>query len=372
MKVALVHDYLNQYGGAERVLETLSAIYPKAPIYTAFAVPGSPALSRFQNKEIIQSWAAKIPGFKTKLHSPLRFLTPQIWEHFNFDDFDLVISSAAWYITKGILTSPKTLHLCYCHTPPRYLYGYDTSRRQNRWHLKLYASLVNKGLREYDYLSAQRVDHFIANSQEVASRIKKFYGRDSTVIYPPVTLNPSSIIRHPSSNKEYFLTGGRLVHAKHFDLIIKAANQLKLPLKIYGDGPLRGELSALARDNVEFLGRVTDQELTGLYQQAAAFIALSTDEDFGITPVESMAQATPVLAYRGGGYLETVIDGQTGHFVNHLSVKAVVQGIKKIQTTRFHPQDLVKQAQKFSKDRFINQITHLVNQKYQAHLKNLN
>ena len=219
MRVALVHDYLSEFGGAERVLKSLSDMYPDAPIYTAFKVDGSKAMEHFKDKTVIESWAAKIPGFKTKLHSPLRFLAPLIWESFDFDDYDLVISSASWYITKGILTRPETTHICYCHTPPRYLYGYEwASQLKKYWFVRLYAAIINKPLRQYDFLAAQRVDHFVVNSKEVQGRVKKFYGRDSVVIHPPVNTKVSEVskVSKESTSRDYYLAGGRLVGGQEF------------------------------------------------------------------------------------------------------------------------------------------------------------
>ena len=188
MNVALVHDYLGEFGGAERVLMALSEMFPAAPIYTAFVRPG-PAYERFKHRDLRPSWAQKIPGFATKLHSPLRFLAPLIWESFDFRDYDLVISSCSWYITKGILTRPETVHIAYIHTPPRYLYGYPTSINwQKYWPLRVYARVVNHYLREYDFVAAQRPDILIANSENTRRRIQKFYRRDATVVYPPVEL----------------------------------------------------------------------------------------------------------------------------------------------------------------------------------------
>src|SRR3990167_8492495 len=190
MKVALVHDYLNEFGGAERVLEALCEIWPKAPIHTAFYKKGSPAYLRFKTRKIITTWAQNVPFFASRLHSPLRFLAPLIWGSFNFSQYDLVITSSSWYVTKGVVkrntTNDKreTLEICYCHTPPRYLYGYPTAKKQKGFLIKTYALLVNHFMRVYDFESAQKVDYFIANSKEVAARIKKFYRRDSTVIYP--------------------------------------------------------------------------------------------------------------------------------------------------------------------------------------------
>src|SRR5579863_6293240 len=192
VKVAIVHDYIKEYGGAERVLEALCEAYPDAPIYTAFYKKRSATYERFRHKKIIPSWAHYIPFFATKLHSPLRFLAPMIWRSFDFSSYDVVITSASWYVTKGVIKHKidnKPIEICYCHTPPRWLYGYKTSVEWQRfWPIKVYGMIVGHFMRIYDANAAQRVDYFIANSKEIQARIKKFYRRDATVIYPPVNL----------------------------------------------------------------------------------------------------------------------------------------------------------------------------------------
>src|SRR3989344_4713041 len=188
MKVALVHDFIKEYGGAERVLEALHEIWSEAPVYTAWCDLESlgPHKEKFKNWEIRVSWAKNLPFF-SKLLSPFRIFAPLFFESFNFDDYDLVISSSSPYFGKGIITKPKTVHISYCHTPPRFLYGYKTAMNwRKHWWGNVAGSLVNHYLRIYDFWSAQRVDYFIANSEEVARRIKKFYRRDSAVIYPPI------------------------------------------------------------------------------------------------------------------------------------------------------------------------------------------
>jgi glycosyltransferase involved in cell wall biosynthesis len=364
MKVALVHDYLNEFGGAERVLMALAQMYPKAPIYTAFYKVGSPAYEKFSDRDLRCSWAQRIPGFTTKLHSPLRFLAPLIWESFDLDEYDIVISSSSWYITKGVLTRPDTLHLSYIHTPPRYLYGYQTAIEwQKHTLVRMYAAIVNKSLREYDFLTAQRVDVLVANSKNVQARIGKFYRRESTVIYPPVDVEQLKEGNEERS-REYLLTGGRLTGGKNFEVVIKAALKANVDLKVFGEGRMREELVKLGQGRVEFVGEVDEDELRSLYVGAKAFIALASDEDFGITPVEAMAQGTPVLAYRGGGYMETVVEGKTGVFVDQLTVDGVVEGMRKIQNLRFKIYDLRKQAEKFSKERFVSEMREMVEQEY--------
>jgi len=376
LKIALVHDYLNEFGGAERVLLALSEMYPDAPIYTAFYKSGSKAHNRFKNKDIRVSWAHYIPGFSGKLHSPLRFLAPQIWGSFDFTDYDLIISSASWYITKGITVPSPATHICYCHTPPRYLYGYPTSIEwQKYWLVRQYAKVVNHKLRMYDFESAQKVDFFIANSKNVQKRIQKFYRRDSTVIYPPVDLPQIELAR----KGDYFLVISRIVGGKGLQLAIEAANSLKVPLKVVGASAGWSTeyqtIQKLAGKTVEFIGYVDDDQLARLYSGAKAFLALAQDEDFGITPVEAMGAGTPVVAYYGGGYKETVIDpdtakatGQaaTGIFFKDYNSGSLAKAMKKIDQLNIKEADCRAQAAKFSKDRFSSEFTAFVNQKMKS------
>lgn len=360
MNVALVHDYLNDFGGAERVLEVLAEMYPKAPIYTAFCRKDSTAYERFKHRDIRVSWAHHIPFFGWKLHSPFRFLAPAIWRSFDFSGYDLVISSSSWYMTKGIRVPKTTLHVSYIHTPPRYLYGYDTSINWRRhWPIRVYAGIVNKELRQFDYETAQTVDVLVANSQEVRERINKFWRRNAEVIYPPVKVSNYQL---PISKlkRDYLLTGGRLVGPKHFDLAILAANELKTPLKIFGSGPEEARLKALAGPTVEFLGKVNDQVLFELYAKAKAFIVLADDEDFGITPVEAQLAGTPVIAYRGGGYLETVVEGETGVFFDALTIDEVIKAVKESSNFQFSSFKIKQQARKFSKERFVKEFGALL------------
>lgn len=374
MKVALVHDYLNEFGGAERVLEVLSSMWPEAPIYTAFYLPGSLAHQRFVDRDIRPSWVQKVPGFKEKLHSPLRFLAPLIWESFNLDEYDVVISSASWYITKGILTLPDTLHLCYCHTPPRYLYGYPTSIEwRKHWLVRQYAKVVNPKMREYDFLAAQRVDEFIANSVNVQNRIKKFYRRDSRVIYPPVEINSKSEDRSLKNKEEYYLVISRLVGGKGLPLVVEAANRARVKVKIVGAAAgwssEHQKIKEIAGGTVEFLGYVEDVELVKLYAGAKAFLALAENEDFGITPVEAMMAGTPVIAYRGGGYVETIKEGLSGIFIDELTPEAVTKAMAKLEArySKFDAKKIRAHASQFSRDRFEREIRGFVEAKWKEH-----
>jgi len=370
MKIALVHDQLAEFGGAERVLFAMSEIWPEAPIYTAFVRPG-PALDRFKDRDIRVSWAHAIPDFATKLHSPLRFLAPAIWNTFDFSGYDVIIGSSSWYITKGFLNKgsstgsgrTKTVEICYCHTPPRWLYGYATARQQKA--AKLYGTIVGFFMRHYDYEAAQRVHYFLANSRETARRIQKFYRRESTVIYPPIEIpkgNPLPMRGVPS--QPYFLIVSRLAQPKNVELAIRVANREKYVLKIVGSGPDEGRLRGLAGPTVEFLGYLPDGELGPLYAGAEAFLALSPDEDFGMTPVEAMAMGTPVIAYRGGGYLETVVDGKTGIFFPKPTEQSLASAIRKFSKTRRNwVTECQNQAKTFSKERFKRELKAFVEEK---------
>lgn len=385
LKIALVHDYLSSYGGAEAVLSVFHEMYPEAPIYTIFSdvksvdsdrllVVGEKQNStnllneKFKDAKIIPSWFDKIP-FRKRLMSPLLWLIPLIWDSFDFSEYDLVISSASWAITKGF-ANDKTKEICYCHTPPRYLYGYDTSGPWKKYLLvRIYAAICSHFMRLYDFKRAQKVTQFVANSQEVAKRIKKFYKRESVVINPPVDVEKIKDQRSKTKTKpktlsndegKYFLTGGRLVTAKNFDLIIKACNELKIPLKIYGIGPEEITLKSIAGPTIEFLGNVSEEEKFSLMANCRAFIVAGRDEDFGITPVEAMAVGAPVIAYRGGGYVETVIEGKTGVFFDECNVESLMNVFKKIKSMKFKKEMLRKQAKKFDKGEFEGKLLKLV------------
>jgi len=363
MKIVLVHDYLKEYGGAERVLKALHEIWPQAPIYTIFWKKNSPAGKAFAEAKIIQSWFGYLP-FCDRLISPLRFLIPLIWKSFDFSGYDLVVSSASWAITKGFAKG-KTKEICYCHTPPRYLYGFETSRNwQQNPLVRVYAVAVNFFMRQYDFRQAQKVTVFVANSREVQKRIAKFYRRESVVINPPVELkiqNPCLSGRQAKSKiQNYFLTGGRLEKAKNFDLIIRTFNKLGWPLKIYGRGSQEKYLRQLASKNIEFLGWISEEGKWRLLGECKAFVCAATDEDFGITPVEAQAAGRPVIAFRGGGYLETVVEGKTGEFFDELSEKSLIAVLKKFAPQKYQKKDCLAQAQKFSKEEFKKKMLKLV------------
>lgn len=369
MKIALVHDYLREYGGAERVIEVFHELWPDAPLYTSFVdfhALGDHA-DIFKSWDIRTSWVQHNP-FVKRFHSPLRFLAPFIWNSFDLSEYDVVLSSSGWFICRGVaLTSniqnPKSLHICYIHHPPRNLYGYDTgSLVQKYWPVKIYAQVINFFLRHYDFETAQKVDYFIANSKETARRVEKFYRRESTVIYPPVVVeNSKSKIQN---SKSYYLSVGRLTYSKRIDIAIHACNALKLPLVVVGTGREEAYLRSIAGPTIIFKGAVSDETLLECYQQAKALIFCARDEDFGIVPVEAMGHGIPVIALEEGGVKETVIDKKTGLFFKEPTIESLIHAINTFERmTNDWGTACKKQAKKFSIDIFKKSIVSFLNSK---------
>lgn len=363
MKVALVHDYIKEYGGAERVLETLHEIWPKAPVFTTVYLPKflGPHKERFSKWDIRTSFLQLIP-FKGKLISPFRIIAPRIFKSWNFSRYDVVIVSATGAYTPNLINKGKAVQISYCHTPPRYLYGYPTARNwKNNVIVRIFGEIANHFLRMTDFEAAQNVDYFIANSKEVAARIEKFYRRDSTVIYPPVEIpvtGQSSAIKY----RGYYVTGGRLARPKRIDLAVKVCTKLKLPLKVFGKefAGYGEELRKMAGPTVEFLGEISDEEKFRLMAGAKAFIFPAEFEDFGITPVEAMAVGTPVIALRSGGVKESIIEGKTGVFFDEPTVESLASAVSKLERSKIKSEDCIAQAKKFSKERFIREIKNFV------------
>lgn len=366
MKIALVHDYLREYGGAERVLEVLHELYPNAPLYTSFVdweAMGDHA-TRFKDWNIKTSWVQH-NWLVRKYHSPLRFLAPKIWESFDLHGYDVVLSSSGWFICRGVKVKKPSMHICYIHHPPRNLYGYDTgSLVKKYWFIKYYASIINFFLRHYDFQTAQKVDYFIANSNETARRVKKFYRRNSSVIYPPVEV--SHITLPKKQKKEYYISVGRLTYSKRIDVLIKACNELRVPLKIVGKGREEEYLKSIAGPTIRFVGSISDSELSSLYDDAKALLFCARDEDFGIVPVESMAHGVPVIAIAEGGVKETVTDGKTGVFFDKADVISMVKAMKRFEALDNDWKSACrKQAEKFSKEQFMENIESFIKEKQQ-------
>lgn len=358
MKIALVHDYLREYGGAERVLEALHQQFPEAPVYTAF-VSQQNLGPRWSDWNVRTTWLARVPGIK-KWFSPLRFLAPAAFAALDLSEFDVVISSTNAYFAKAVKVRPDAVHICYCHTPARSLYGYTAmSDWKRRWWTRWAGEVMNHFLRVVDWQVAQKVDYFVANSQETARRIKKFYRRDSVVIWPPVGLT-KPVTTAPDNSAAYYLYVNRLALAKHPELAVAAANKLKLPLKVVGTGAMEDKLKELAGPTVTFCGAVSDQELAGLYQGAVALLYPVESEDFGMVPIEAMMAGVPVIAHHSGGPMETIIEGKTGHFFSELTEAGLVTAIEAFQKMRFDRAAIKRHAAKYSVAAFQKSIAELV------------
>lgn len=362
MKIALVHDFIKEFGGAERVLKVLSDMYPEVPIYTAFKVTGSSCAREFSDRLIIESkwsWLIKYGN----LYSPLRFLVPLIWGSIDLSDYDLVITSCSSYFARGFKVSDKTKVVAYCHTPPRFLYGYETSIDLRRfWIVRVYAVIVNHFLRIFDLWSAQRVNIWLVNSENTKKRVWKFYRKEAEVVYPPVEVEKLVKKSHGVKKLDYFLVVSRLVGAKGLVEAAEAARHNGFRLKIVGEavGFSQVEKQLKAIGGVELLGRVSDRRLRQLYARAKGFVALARDEDFGITVVEAMASGTPVIAYNGGGFKESVVGGITGVLVDATDVETLEKAIKKFDSIQWKRSELIKQARKFSRGNFEKKIRRIV------------
>ena len=375
LRIALVHDYIKEYGGAERVLEALHGIWPDAPIFTTVYLPEflGPHKERFRDWDIRTSFMQYLP-LKAKLISPFRLVAPLVFKTFDFSQFDVVIVSATGaYVKKFKVQNSKFKIITYCHTPARYLYGFATAREWKKNILiRVLGEIANHFLRLIDFKSSQNVDYFIANSKNVAERIKKFYRKDSTVIYPPVDMKDNKILRYKDIKKgNYFLAGGRLARPKHIDLIVDACHKLNIPLKVFGrgfgDADIKDQISKIKntnkKSNIEYLGEVTDEEKLELMRNARAYIFAAEDEDFGITPVEAISVGTPVIAYKSGGVVESVIEGKTGLFFDELTVENLSKAMKQFNNLTINSTDCINQAQKFSKERFKKEIKEFVESK---------
>ncbi len=364
MKIALVHDYLKEFGGAERVLRTLADMYPEAPIYTAFVTPGSDAAREFNDRKVIESGWAPLLRYKN-LHSPLRFLIPLIWGSMDLSEYDLVITSCSGYIARGFKIGKKTKVVAYCHTPPRFLYGYEMSVDwQKYWIVKVYAIIVNHFLRQFDFWSAQAINNWIANSRNVQQRIEKFYRKESVVVYPPIE---TKAFDKDFKREDYFLIVSRLAGAKGLEEAAMAAKSAGVNLKIAGGSAgynqIKSRLEKLSGGHVELLGRVTDEELVELYAKAKGFVALARQEDFGMTVVEAQAAGTPVIAFRGGGFLETVIEGETGIFVDNTDVASLTKAFKEFNSKKWDRKKIKTNAKRFDRSIFENKIREIIGNK---------
>lgn len=347
MKIALIHDHLAQDGGAERVLQAFQNIWPEAPTFV-LVHNRKVAHASFLQRDIRTSFLQRLP-FGLKHYQWFFPLMPTAVESYDLMDYDVVLSSTASF-AKGVITRPDTLHLCYCHTPTRYLWSDTHSYVQElgvnrlvKWVLPFFLTYV----RMWDKMAADRVDHFVANSKLVQERITKYYKKDSIVIYPPVDVTRFTV----GEPKDYYLAGGRLVAYKRFDLIVEAFNRLGRKVKIFGDGPELAHLRKHAKANIEFLGKVSEPELAKLYQGALAFLNPQV-EDFGITMIEAMACGRPVIAYGRGGAAEIVLPGETGELFPYQTWEDLADVILHFQPEQYSPQRIRAHAEQFALSQF--------------------
>ena len=339
------------------MLQVLCSMFPDAPIYTLFFDPQATG-GVFEGKEIRTSFLQRAPFIK-KYHRVFPLFMPFAIEQFDFSDFDIVFSISASF-AKGVITKPGTRHICYCLTPPRFLWDGSQKFMKEFSYSKVIKSLfypLITYLRLWDREASLRVDNFLAISSFVKDRISKYYLRDSKVIYCPVNVKKFHIAQEIG---DYFFMAGRLVSYKRFDLAIRAFNQLGWPLKIAGIGPEINNLKKIAGDNIEFLGLVSDEKLAYLYSRAKAFV-FPQEEDFGITPLEAMAYGRPVIAYRSGGALETIEEGRSGIFFSEQSEESLVLALTDFKELDFNPLVCRMQAEKFDIEIFKRNIISELN-----------
>jgi len=359
MKVAIVHDWLNQRGGAENVLEALLEMFPKAPIYTSIYWPNKMP-EAYRSWDIRTSFMDRLPIIR-KHHQPFLPLYPLAFEQFDLRDYDVVISNKSAFC-HGVITGADTLHICYCLTPTRFLWDYISYIQREElsrivcWALPPFLNY----LRLWDKAAADRVDHFIAISQAVRQRIKKYYGRESVVIYPPVN---TAHYNFTEGANDYFLIVSRLIPYKRIDLAVNAFNQLKLPLVIVGEGRDMIRLQAIAKSNIKFLGRVPDDELRRILASCRAFIFPGL-EDFGIAPVEAQAAGRPVIAYAGGGAVDTIIEGVTGTFFHEQTPQALADAVRSFDDTLYDPAVIRNHAMKFDIEVFKKKLIQFIEEKW--------
>lgn len=359
LKIAIVCDWLTNSGGAEKIILELHRLFPDAPIYTSVYNPRR--VKGFENARIHTSYLQHFP-FAKKRHQFYLSFYPHVFEQFDLDDYDIIISSSHC-CAKGVITKPSTLHVSYCHSPMRYAWedsiNYVQQYQTNRLVKKLAPFFLHK-IRMWDRLSADRVDSFLTNSEYVQRRIHKYYRKPSTVIHPFIDVkkfNPNQ------ARENFYLAIGRLTAYKKFDLVVEAFNHLQLPLKIAGIGNCLPKLQKMARKNIEFLGFVSDEKLMQLYARAKALV-FPQIEDFGIVPLEAMASGCPVIAFAGGGALETVKEGQTGIFFKEQTVESLEEALQYFQKKNFSADIIRKRAETFDRSVFDQKIIGFLEEKW--------
>lgn len=359
-RIAIVCDWLTTWGGAERVVHSISEVFPDAPIYTSLY--NEKILPQFKGRNIVTSYIQKIPGALKHYPFMLPFM-PHAFESFDLSGFDIVISSSH-SCAKGIITQPSTLHICYCHSPTRYLWdSWHSYFKQYRipFGLRTIAKSLLHRLRIWDRVAADRVDHYLTNSVYVSGRIQKYYRQSADVIYP--SLHPSFESIELKKESNYYLAVGRLTSYKRFDLIVDVFNELSLPLMIVGTGKDEAYLKKKAGRFITFTGKISDEELKYMYQHATALI-FPQIEDFGITPLEAMSAGKPVIALGEGGVLETVIDKKTGIFFKEQTIQSLKQAVLDSQNISWNSEVIAQHARIFNEKRFKENLKNFIDKKW--------
>lgn len=362
LKVAIVHDWLVNYGGAERVVETMLEMFPQADIYTLVYDEKKMGKS-FPKEKVKTTFIQKIPK-ATKLYTKLLPLMPLAFEELDLTNYDLVISSSSC-CAKGVITSPNTLHISYVHSPMRYIWDlyYDYKKKSN-FLVKVFMTIFSKSLRVWDVTSSKRIDIVITNSNYIKKRIKKCWGIDSEVVYPPVEIE--KYYPNGKEAEDFYVVFSRFVAYKRIDLAIEACKELNRKLIVIGDGEERENLKKLADNNknIIFTGRISDEEVRDYLQRCKAMI-FCAEEDFGIIPVEVQACGRPVIAYGKGGALETVIDGKTGVFFKKQEKESVKGAILEFEKKNFKVEDILENSKKFSKSIFKEKLIRIIEENYE-------
>ena len=357
MNLAIIHDWLNQRGGAEDVLEALVATYPGSPVFTSIYQPAKMP-SAYQGWQIQPLWTNRLPGI-AQYHMQFLPVYPLVWSNFRPQGFDLILSNKSGFC-HGIRPAAGTPHVCYCLTPTRYLWQYEEYMEHEGYPnilVELLRPLIQR-LRKWDFAAAQRVTKFIAISSEIRARIQQFYQREATIIHPPVDIDRFQPLPEGEVG-DYFLVVSRLIPYKRIDLAIEAAKALDLPLKIAGRGRDERRLRSLAGPRVEFLGYVEDAALPRLMAQCRALLFPGA-EDFGIVPVQAQAAGRPVLAFAGSGALDTVTPGVSGELFTEQKVDSLVTALKEFDPNSYDSDTIRERAARFSVKRFQREIRAVV------------
>lgn len=350
-KTAIIHDWFCNMGGGDKVAEAFLDIMPDSPIYTSCYLEKS-LTPKLKESDIRVSFLQRKLNQKKDNHQSFLPFMPTAFESFDLNEYDIVLSSSS-SCAKGIITNPNSIHICYCHTPMRYAWEYMYEYTEHMGKLKkTIISFMMNYMKIWDVISANRVDYFIANSKNVANRIWKHYRRKATVIHPPID---TDFFTPGDEDGDFYLCVSRLVKYKRIDLAVKACNQMQLPLIVIGQGAEYERLKSIAGKTVQILGRQSDDVIRAHYRRCKAFI-FPGEEDFGMTSLEVQACGKPVIAYKKGGALETVIDEKTGVFFEEQTVESLVKGIKRLEMISIDKNECRKNAEKFSYKNFIDQM----------------